>query len=220
MLWHFKNYTLDYGAGQPWSYSEYKRKKKLCWIYYSTLSYQILDFRRKYEILSKTSGYARTQSNLIINKNKTGSTSQQPVDSKGNQSWIFTGRTDAEYFGHLYQRADSLEKTLMLGKTEGSRRRREWQRTRWLDGITDSTDMSLSKLREMVKEGQGSLVCCSPWGRKESGMTEQLNNSTAAQQNESQVWLVLFTGGFLCDLIPMRNKKMCPSLLELLHDSS
>ena len=46
---------------------------------------------------------------------------------------------------------------------------------RWLDGITDSTDMSLSKLQEMAKEGQGSLVCCSPWGRKESDTTEQLN---------------------------------------------
>ena len=72
----------------------------------------------------------------------------QPVNIQGNQSWIFTGRTDAEaevpVFGHLMWTANSLEKTLMLGKIEG--RRRGWQRTRYLDGITDSMDMSLSKL--------------------------------------------------------------------------
>ena len=63
-----------------------------------------------------------------------------------------------QYLGHLMQRANSLEKTLMLGKTEG-RRRRGRQRMRWLDGITDSTDMSLSELQEMVKDGES----CGRW---------------------------------------------------------
>ena len=69
-------------------------------------------------------------------------------------------------------RVDSLEKTLMLGKVEG-RRRRGWQRMRWLDDITDLMDVSSSKLWEC--DGQGSLVCCSPWGCKESDATEWLN---------------------------------------------
>ena len=78
-----------------------------------------------------------------------------------------------QYCGHLMQRTDSLEKTLMLGKIE-DRRRRERQRMRWLDGITDSMDMSLCKPLG-VGDGQGGLACCSPWGHKESDTTQQLN---------------------------------------------
>ena len=76
-----------------------------------------------------------------------------------------------QYFGHLIQRTDSLVKTLMLGKTEG-RRRRGGQRMRWLDGITDSMDGDESEQAPGVGDGQGSLAWCSPWGRKESDMTE------------------------------------------------
>ena len=79
----------------------------------------------------------------------------QPVHSKGDQSWVFIGRTDAkaetQYFGHLMRRVDSLEKTLMLGGI-GGRRRRGQQRMRWLDVIKDSMDMSLSELQEMVMD--------------------------------------------------------------------
>ena len=78
-----------------------------------------------------------------------------------------------QYFGHLMRRVDSLEKTLTLGGIGGKRRRGQ-QRMRWLDGITDSMDVSLSELREMVM-GQGGLACCDSWGRKDLDTTERLN---------------------------------------------
>ena len=110
-------------------------------------------------------------------------TLESPLDSKeiksfnprGNQSWIFIRRTDVEAeASHLMQRTDPLEKALMLGKIEG-RRSRGQQRMRWLDGITDSVDMHLSKLWETEKDREAWCVAV-PWSRKELAMAERLNN--------------------------------------------
>ena len=92
-----------------------------------------------------------------------------------------------QYFGHLMQRVDSLEKTLMLGGI-GGRRRRGRQRMRWLDGITDSMDVSLGELREFG-DGQGGVACCNSWGRKESDTTEQLN-WTEGQDTEITIRII------------------------------
>ena len=100
----------------------------------------------------------------------------QPVHPKGNQSWIFIGRTDVEVETPILWPPDVknllIGKTLMLGKIEGSRRR-GWQRIRWLDDITNWGTWVW--VGSWLCDGQGSLECYSPWGCKELDTTEQLN---------------------------------------------
>ena len=79
-------------------------------------------------------------------------------------------KLELQYFGHLVQRADSVEKTLMLGKTEG-RRRRRWQKRRRFDSITDSMDMNLSKVWEIVEDSTAWYAGSSPWSQIESHLT-------------------------------------------------
>ena len=113
----------------------------------------------------------------------------KPVNPKGNQPWIFIGRTDAEAAAPILWppmwRADPLEKTLMLGKIEG--RRRGQQRMRWLDGITSSNGHEFEQTLG-DGEGQGGLACCSPWGLKESDTTEWLNSKRRVWPLEWPAW--------------------------------
>ena len=104
----------------------------------------------------------------------------KPVNRKGNKLWIFIGRTDAEVEGSILWPPDEKSQLVRKDPDAGKDWRqaeREQQRMRWLNGITNSTDMSLSKLWEMVKDREAWHAACSPWGPKKSNMTEWLNNN-------------------------------------------
>jgi len=113
----------------------------------------------------------------------------QPVYSEGDKPWDFFGRMmlklKLQYFGHLMQRVDSLEKTLILGGI-GGRRRRGWQRMRWLGGITDSMDVSLSELRELVIDREAWRVTIHGVTKSRTRLSNGTNKkSTAVHQPQA-----------------------------------
>ena len=125
---------------------------------------------------------------LILQARILARRSNQSILKEINPEYSLEGlmlKLKLQYFGHLTWSANSLEKTLMLGKIKG-RRRRGWQRMRWLDGIIYSMDMSLSKFQEIVTDRE-SWRAASPWVRKESDTYEWLNNNRFKNERERRL---------------------------------
>ena len=157
-FWNVKFYDIQLTLNKEFSY------KSMHWVDLYTFKLQQNNFERW-----RTDAFELWCWRRLLRALWTARGSNQSILKKIIPEYSLDGlMLKLQYFGHLMWRTALLEKTLMLGQIEGRRRGR--QRMTWLDGITDSMDMSLSETL-----GQGGLVCCNSWGRKESDTTEWLN---------------------------------------------